>query len=180
MSFLSILVTIAALFIAPGLGSASTSTDSSVGSSVPSGAVHAAMRLDCTHMTAEAKAYADARGYCSASNTTISPNGVVYGNCGDSWIYIFDVTLGDVDIDYGFDSSLGTVVYRNLGIGFAGTANSGGWPDNGWMFSSSYYSSRQNIYVGYGEAYASLGGTVTLVWGGQCDLLNPSDATWVS
>jgi hypothetical protein len=138
------------------------------------------MTLNCTTMTAQARAYALSHGYCPTSTGGATPNAVAYGNCGDSWIYIFDATGGYADIDYGFDSSLGAVTYRNLAVQYWGVDDSGGWPDQAWMASSTYASARSGNYVGrYGEAWALEQGTVTLWWGGQCTLLSPEDSTYM-
>jgi hypothetical protein len=171
---------VAALVTGSGTASASVATAQNSTQRTPIKAVHAKMSLDCTHMSVAAHKYATGHGYCAAATTKITPNGVAYGDCGDSWIYIFDVGGGDADIDYGFDSSWGAAVVRNLSIGYAGWESSGGWSDSGWMSSSSYSSSREYIPVGPGDAYASMGGSIGLWWGGSCTLNDPSDSTWIS
>lgn len=132
------------------------------------------MTLDCGTMSAKAHQYAVAHGYCAGGSR--SPDTVVTGNCGSSEIYIYTdystPDLGWADIKYGFASTKGTVIYRNLGVGYAGESDSGGFNDSSVMFSSSY-TRTVSRYVGSGEAYASVGGTVTLWWGAQCTLLEP-------
>ncbi len=171
---------VAALVTGSGIASASAATVQNSTHRIPVKAVHAKMGLDCTHMSAAAHKYATDHGYCTAANTKVAPNGVVYGDCGDSWIYIFDVGGGDADIDYGFDSNWGAAVYRNLSIGYAGSESADGWSDSDWMGSSSYSSSREYLPVGVGDAYASMGGSIGLWWGGTCTLYDPADSTWIS
>ena len=95
--------------------------------------------------------------------------------------YIYDGSAGEAEIDYGFDSSIGAVAYHSLSIGFSGIDNSGSFGDGGWNWSSSYSNSRWPVWVGqYGTAYTSLGGSVTLWWGGRCDLLGVTDGTYMA
>ena len=177
---LAAMMAVAAAALSLLAGPAMASPSGAPPSSPPAGAIHAQMVLNCDTMSAKAHGYAVSHGYCPTSTGSAAPNAVAYGNCGDSWIYIFDDTEGNAEIDWGFDSSLGAVVYRSLSVGYSGVDESGGWPDAAWMSSSSYANARTGIWVGpYGEAYATVGGTVTLWWGGQCTLLEPTDSTYM-
>lgn len=154
--------------------SASAATKAGASTTASVQVVTAPMTLDCGTMSAKAHQYAVAHGYCAGGSR--SPDTVVTGNCGSSEIYIYTdystPDLGWADIKYGFASTKGTVIYRNLGVGYAGESDSGGFNDSSVMFSSSY-TRTVSRYVGSGEAYASVGGTVTLWWGAQCTLLEP-------
>jgi len=63
------------------------------------GAIHAQMTLNCTTMSAQANAHALSLGYCPKPTGGATPNATAVGNCGDSRIYIWDVTGGYADID---------------------------------------------------------------------------------
>lgn len=139
------------------------------------------MRLDCTHLSKRARTYADAHNYCTESNGAVSPNDVQYGNCGDDFIWVWDdASDGHADIQYGFDSSKGTVIYRSLAIGYAGDRSSGAFHDTGTMASSSLNHVHLRVYFGVGEATAGLGGSVTLWWGASCELMYASDTTYAT
>lgn len=134
------------------------------------------MTLDCVRMTAQVHDYATRHGYCP-SPSVASPydSDTKYGSCGDSWISIYGTGAGSARVSYGFDSNKGTVTYRNLGVGWSGGEGaSGGWNDSGWMRDSSYSATWWYVHTGYGTAYATMGGTVTLWWGAQCTLLQPT------
>lgn len=143
--------------------------------------VRAEMLLDCTNMRESVHEYAVAHEYCPpAGSGDVSTNGIVYGNCGSSEIWLSNEPgVGWASVVYGFNSSVGTVVHRNLGIGVAGDDASPSWNDSGWMNSSTYYAGN-SVWTGIGWAYASLGGTVTLIWGGQCTLLEPQAAKYIN
>lgn len=144
----------------------------------PIAAVHAQMQLDCTSLTGEQEQYAIAHDYCPAPSKhgDVTTMGVRYGDCGDSWIYMFAASGPTVDIDYGFTSNKGPVIYRALAIGYAGSDAIAGWRDDRTMASASYSSGRSDVYTGYGSASATLGGTITLAWGARCTLLEPTDS----
>ena len=146
-------------------------------------AIRVPMRLDCTNMTTRAHTYAVAHGYCAgatARTRTVRPSNRVYGDCGDSFIYITALGSGWAKITYGFDSSQGAVVYRWLGVAVrnANTGQRSDFLDASWMFSSSYANNR-NLRPGIGWVDVGLAGYVDLWWGGQCVILNPTDAAYV-
>jgi hypothetical protein len=144
--------------------------------------VQAPMTLDCTNLSASARRYAVAHGYCpSSASGTATPYDTVTGNCGSSWIYIYPWGYaGEANVNYGFSSSKGTVVHRAL-YGYWDSTNglSGSWTDIAWM-ASSRYSHTRTINSGRGWMYATLSGFVTLWWEGQCYLLNPWDERYVT
>lgn len=148
--------------------------------------VVAKMTLDCTHMTASARSYAQSHGYCpvapSASNGGhVTPaDSTVYGACGSSWMHVTSGGPGIAKFSYGFQSSEGTVVYRQL---------DGGWDssrgadkpltDYGYMFSSRYDGVREANVGDDTAVHAWITGQVTMVWGGHCILDYPDDTSWI-
>jgi hypothetical protein len=83
-------------------------------------AVRVGMELDCVHMSAQARAYADAHGYCAGATTapgTVTPLNRTHGDCGDSWLYLTRIGIGVGRFTYGFLSSLGAVTFRTLSVG---------------------------------------------------------------
>ncbi|HLX48155.1 MAG TPA: hypothetical protein VKS82_07475 [Streptosporangiaceae bacterium] len=145
-------------------------------------AVRVPMSLDCTTMSTSAHRYAVAHGYCAgaAKASAPSPENRVYGDCGDSYIYITALGSGWAKVTYGFDSSQGAVVYRWLGVAVrnANTGQRSDFLDASLMFGSSYANNR-NLRPGIGWVDVGLAGYVDLWWGGQCTILNPTDAAYV-
>jgi len=139
------------------------------------------MTLDCVNMTARAKAYALAHHYCTVGRGA-TPNSTTYGDCGSSWLLMWNEGGGYADFSHGFQSSLGNVVYRSLGINWTNwsTGGSHSFGDSGWM-NSSYYSADTWDYTLAGYVTGSMSGWVQLIWGGQCTIVPPSDSvdvTW--
>jgi len=138
--------------------------------------------LDCVNMSAEVREYAVDHKYCSASGD-VGTNTTVVGNCGSSYIDIFDDSPGDLlgRVSYGFTSFQGTVVSRNLGIYWSYTPsgiNTGGpifglYTDSALMFDVSYAGTAYAVESAPGAWSVELLGGVTLVWGGQCVILVP-------
>lgn len=138
--------------------------------------------LNCTDMTPEVHQYAVDHKYCPASGDA-GTNNTVVGNCGSSYIDIFDDFPGDYQgrVEYGFVSAMGTVVYRTLGISWSYTPDgigTGGpifglYTDVSPMFDVSYAGRAYALenYPG-GWAVELLGG-VNLLWGGSCVILVP-------
>lgn len=139
------------------------------------------MTLDCAGMEGKVRRYAVERAYCpSASKNGIQPANTLTGSCGSIWIFIRDTGFREATFSYGFTSSLGPVAFRQLtGYWDSDSGLEGTWGDAGWMMASSYSSTRSRG-TGYGLAYASLSGQVTLAWGGSCFLKNPWDWEFIS
>jgi len=142
--------------------------------------VSVSMTLDCVNMTPKARTYADAHGLCASHSTAggVSPMNVVPGNCGESWIYLVDKDNGYGSINYGFNSSQGNVIYRNLVVSYAGQRSGNVFPDAAWM-NGYYFQTGQVRYMGYGWASVVLGGSVTLWWGGVCNILSPTSRAYL-
>lgn len=138
--------------------------------------------LDCVNMTAEVRKYAVDHNYCTAGGDA-GTNTTAVGNCGSSYIEIFDDTPGDLlgRVTYGFTSFQGTVVSRNLGILWAYTPSgidtggpiTGLYPDVSLMFDVSYAGTAYAIEGARGSWAVELLGGVTLLWGGSCVILVP-------
>ncbi len=127
----------------------------------------------------------DQYGYCPHIGTTsaaaVLPGSTTSGNCGSSWLLRWDASGGNADFSYGFQSLLGNVVYRSLGINWNNwsTGGSGSFGDSGWM-NNSYYNNTQTQYTAPGFVMGTMNGWVLLWWGGTCDIILPGDSTDVS
>lgn len=142
----------------------------------------AQLTLDCNTLTAAGKDYAKKNAICGyGSGSGVSPNSVIGGNCGTSFIWVWNAGSGNAYIFWGFTSSLGPVFYRDLGIVWYNWnyGRPGSFPDANWMASSSYSNDRYvDTYAGY--VTVGLSGVVENALG-TCDILNPTDAadiTW--
>ncbi|MBM6400448.1 hypothetical protein [Phycicoccus sonneratiae] len=149
------------------------------------GVVEAPMYLDCGALRGQVRKYAVDHAYCPAAGRTsgdVTPQNTVYGNCGSSFIYIEDPnwTSSTARFRYGFSSSKGIVVSRNLAVGYSGARGPGGFSDSGFMASTSYSHTSGERTTGSGYLYATLGGTVTLFWGASCTLLQPTDGEYIN
>jgi hypothetical protein len=144
--------------------------------------VTAQATLDCVNMTAEVHKYAVEHKYCSA-NGEAGTDTTVVGNCGSSYIDIFDDFPGDLQgrVSYGFTSFQGTVVQRTLGIYWSYTPagiGTGGpifglYTDSALMFDVSYAGTAYALESAPGAWSVQLLGGVTLLWGGKCVILIP-------
>jgi hypothetical protein len=144
----------------------------------PSGHVLATaqLTLDCATLTTAGKRYAKANGICGYGDG-VSPSNVVAGNCGTSFIWVYNNGGGDADILWGFGSSLGPVFYRDLTIAWYNwdSGGAGSYHDANWMASSSYSKSRVfHTYAGY--VTVGLSGSVENSLG-TCSVLSPTD--WI-
>lgn len=140
------------------------------------------MNVGCdAQMTDRARQYAVEQGYCPEEAVDARPTNTVPGTCGTSFLFVFDESNGgDGTIRYGFNSSLGPIVSRNLSIGFAGVDNLGSFGDASLMFSSSYESARTVFFGAGGLGYAQMGGTATTSFGLPCTINLPADVTFIS
>ncbi len=118
---------------------------------IPKGAVSAEAVLACDEFTGDVLAYAQEHGYCpTRSKGGVTTQAVQTFNCGSAWIYGFNNGMrGRMYVSYGFNSTQGVVVYRNLTVG-TDLAIGGG---DGAAMWNTYYDSGSR-YVGIG----SLGG----------------------
>jgi hypothetical protein len=150
---------------------------------IPPGTVvkSAEMGLDCTNMTPEARAYADEHRLCDGARQLheITPDGIAWGNCGISWIYVYPGSRGTARLTWGFWSIQGRVVRRNLVVSYYRPGHSWYFSDNGWMLSDWYQRTREVWVAAPTSVIAGLSGTVRLFWGGTCAVLHPTDSAWV-
>lgn len=176
------------LSISPGTAYASaSSTQTTSGPRTASSeirAVETAMTLDCEAFRGNVRKYAIEHGYCPMPDSPgkPSPYNTVYGACGSAFIYIEDPNWESytAKFRYGFRSTLGTVVARSLAVGYVGPKGPGGFSDSGFMASSSYSRTSGKYTTGSGYLTATLGGKVTLFWGGTCTLLQPTDGEYIN
>src|SRR5664279_401519 len=171
----AILAVTCALLIAVGTPAASAQAPSS-------SATAAAMTLNCLKMSSKTHAYAVSHGYCGSRATAgVTPDNSVAGDCGTADLYIWDDGGGYAGMYLGVYSTDGAVMllsyavdWQNWDYGEMGEISDNVWPwDAAW-------STTTDAYTGGGYVTAVMGGTATLVWGGECDILNPTDGTNVT
>lgn len=157
--------------------SESTAVVANTDDSIPEGATVQQSYLACDQFTGKVLKYAQAHGYCPKPGDEVAPNAVQSYNCGSSWIYVYNYGYaGELWVSHGFNSTLGTVAYRNIAIG---TSEGPGWQDAEWMWST-YYDTED--YVGYywsGWKSATMSGTVQLAWGGYCVIPTITDSAYI-
>jgi hypothetical protein len=149
----------------------------------PVAAVAVAMRLDCKNMSRQVHAYAQAHGYCTPTSTpgTAAPYSTTSGDCGSSWLTVWNEGNGVAEFSYGFQSTVGNVIYRSLIINWTNWSRnrSSSFGDASWM-NNAYYNTTRNVYTGSGWVTGAMGGWVELWWGGQCDIVPPSDGDTIT
>ena len=136
-----------------------------------------AMTLDCVHLTSRARKYADAHGYCTSG---VSPDYSVpaNGNCGMTRIDMFQYFIPSWAYFYlQAVSYLGPIASVSYNVQ---TVNSTTGNVNGirsFSFNvppSPYWSTFPGpVGTGKGRVTATFTGSVTLIWGGVCSVLNP-------
>lgn len=138
--------------------------------------VAGAMQLECDKLSGDAKKYADAKGYCQ-----ISTQDVREGDCGISYLWIWNNDGGYAGMSFGVGSYLGDIMYISSNVAWVNwnygiSGNVGG---SGWVWDVSYDRNTE-AYTAAGYVTAAYSGTVTLIWGGQCTILIPTDWTDVT
>ncbi len=138
------------------------------------------MTIDCVNMSKPVHAYAVSHGYCPSTKGTVG-YGTTRDNCGSSWLILWDEGNRTADFAYGFQSTIGNVVYRSLGINWNNlTGGEGGLvTDSSWM-NNSYYNTDRRQVTGTGFVTATMTGWVQLWWGAQCTIVPPSDSVTVT
>lgn len=136
------------------------------------------MTTDCTDMTPDVHKYAVEHNYCP-SGSGAQGNDVVEGNCGDSWLWIWDDGNGwAMGYHTGVDSAQGAVAEVSWNVAWYNwtRGTSGGQGDSNWPWATDWeHQSYQNSGRGY--VTAGLSGQVFLAWGGTCYIGNPTDHT---
>lgn len=139
--------------------------------------IQGTMTPECNNLSASTAAYIQDHGIqvCgynqSATQGGIHPDGYATGNCGSSYVFIYDNNGGTADVAYGFNSTIGNMVYRNLVITWSGDEASGSFPDAAFMNNFTYNSPLRLIIPGYGPAGAHLGGSATTFYGLTCSMV---------
>jgi hypothetical protein len=139
------------------------------------------MQLECSRLSGSALQYAVSHRYCPASGAGAIPETTVNGNCGDSFLYMWNHGGGDATFWYGFHSTKGTVFYRDLHVSWANWTRGvhGNFSDSTYMWNASF-SHTTNRYTKQGFVTGVAYGEVYLWWGGICSLLYPTSSTHVS
>ena len=153
-------------------GSAGTAGTAAQSAQASSSSEVGALVLDCKDLSPAAKRYAKAHDICQPNSP--GPADKRCGNCGCSYLDLFNRQRGYAGMLYGFKSTKGSVIHRNLHVGWINLtqSSSGGWNDNHYM-ASSKYSADRHVDTHRGEVAGDLSGSVTLWWGAHCTLLNP-------
>lgn len=139
------------------------------------------MTLDCASLSESARSYANSHGYCKRDKLRGAvPNDTVVGNCGSSWLYIRDTGIREATFSYGFASSQGVVIHRELNGYWSSTSGLSGYLNDTALMASSSYSTTRSRGTGYGAVNAWISGRVTLYWGGKCILGYPGDYEFIS
>jgi hypothetical protein len=139
--------------------------------------VRATARLDCASLSPRGHQYAAAHHLCTTPTGGTQPQSIVDNSCGSSWLWISNPLVGRTNITYGFDSTLGPIVHRELSVQVWFTHPNNSIdnftiPDFGFMLASRY----QTVWgeqTGPGGAAAQLTGTVELAIGGYCFITLP-------
>lgn len=133
---------------------------------------------DCEGLTDEAREYAVANeiDICGILDPpgSVSTRDIRTGQCGSSAIFAYQAAGYSIQINYGFQSTVGNMALRALEVTWVGTAASDYNLDFAFMNAATYNGSYTE-YAGRGYAAVELGGTATTVWGLICYLLGPFD-----
>lgn len=144
------------------------------------------MAFDCEGMSGEVLANAVERDECPAPGEATT-NGTTVGNCGASWIDIYDDVPGDKvgRVVWGMSSYQGTIVYRSLLIEYFFTTQdqgivTGALVDSGVMLSSTYQASATATSPLPSLLAVIMSGGVRLLTGSSCVIIPPRDTKPVS
>jgi hypothetical protein len=159
------------------------------GAAPPPVVLRAELTLDCVHLSAAAREYAVANGYCVQTiSHGVTTFGRVNGVCGDSWINIVPMRSwggsawsGWARIFYGVSSNWGRMTGRALVVVWdsADGQNERSWVDAAFM-SSTIYTKSGDVNAGRGELSTVLDGYVSLWWGGVCHVSDPRDTKYIT
>jgi hypothetical protein len=175
-AFASIVAMMLALM--PGVSLAATSAAGSPAGPPAGKLVKVKMTTNCTDMSPDVHKYAVDHNYCPSSDGA-EGNNVVTGNCGDSWLWIWDDGNSSAfGYHTGVDSAQGSIAEVSWNLSWYNWTSgaSGGTGDSNWPWSTDW--ERQSwLNSGRGYITAGLSGQVILVWGGTCYIGNPTDFT---
>jgi hypothetical protein len=136
------------------------------------------MKYDCAGMTGEALKTAIAQGNCPSGGATT--NGTTVGNCGSSWVDVFD----DFPLDglgrvvWGMTSYQAPIFTRNLILNYTFDTIDQGYIfgslyDIGFVFAQSYQASATATSPLPSTLSILMGGQVTLIDGAVCYIIPP-------
>ena len=142
----------------------------------PDEVVQGELFLDCASLDQEEWEYAVDNGYCEEPEGDATPEDVRWGPCGYSYLYIYDEGYSQARWDYGYGSILGATISHDLEISWTNhdTQVSDTFWDDVRGFPTPAYSSFYERSTGRGEVTTSMMGTVTLAWGGNCQVEVPT------
>jgi hypothetical protein len=148
--------------------------------------ITAEMKVDCAGMSGEALGNAIELKQCPAPGEA-GTNNTTVGDCGASWIEVYDDVLNDGlgRVNYGMSSYLGTMVYRSLVISYAFTTQdqgivSGAFGDSGIMLSASYSADALATSPLPSILSVIMTGGVTLLTGTKCVIIPPRSIARIS
>jgi hypothetical protein len=139
--------------------------------------------VNCGKLNETQTEYVRTHGRCPpdvrANRGIITPDGLVGGSCGSSWIYISNPPgHGTAKFDFGVSSTAGPIASYNWTIYWANnnTGAQGNVPWSGLAYSQTTVTGSWTSTTGAGLIDARLTGNIILTNGNVCTLLNPSDS----
>jgi hypothetical protein len=144
--------------------------------------VFAPLTLDCMHLSATQHTQAVQKGLCLSNRP--GPDNTVYGDCGDSWIYLIEPPnyYNKATAIYGADSTQGPIIQVswtwNLS-NWLGSLNN--WSGSAWPWNSSWSTSTTFDFSQWGSGFYTATLTGLTVWTplGPCWGLVPSDTEYL-
>lgn len=138
------------------------------------------MVLDCEHMTESAHAYAVEHHLCDShigDYGQVAPNNTTGGDCGTATLTLAQGSgSGNARFFEALSSTQGAIVRVHYTIVWnvnAGPYHS--YSADPYNFSTTW-TNYDYFNTGSGHVVGIMGGTVTLVWGGTCKIVDPWDA----
>lgn len=137
------------------------------------------MYLDCGSLKGSALQYAKKHNYCSSNQPSQglpSPENIVWGDCGYSYLWIDDIGVGQARFRMGAESTLGAMASVSYSTSWYNWDTSASGVRSGTDYPlSSIWTRSRTATTGAGYVTAVMTGTVTLIWGGTCYFNGPSD-----
>ncbi len=171
------------LILALALGTVGAFATNAKSQAAPPDPQPAALVVDCEHSTPGGLAVARAHGLCGGTpGGGVSTDNTVYGNCGSATLFIFNVGFGSAQWYESVNSSLGPIAFLNYGVSWTNwnVLTGGGFSGTAWPFSSFWNNWSGPYFTWAGLVTTVMSGSVTLVNGIQCTILNPTDYVTVT
>ncbi len=110
----------------------------------------------------------------------VTPDGVVVGDCGQSWLYLFNAGSKSAGFIFGADSNWGPMAYVSYTVTWKNWSQdtSGSFGGSAWPVSSTWGSTRE-AFTGTGTVTAVMTGYVVTPRG-PCSINYPGASTVVS